>query len=153
VRWLGNYFFHQVTASEKIKWLLITGCIALDWLYNGCHHDAYYQTHFHVILCTRFWWLVLAGFVFFYWWIDLRNHKKYVQFFIVVGMNSLFIPIYSRIVGVAGSMDILVRYPMACMSIIHVPLGLMGIVTSLVIFSLEWAMCRFLYRKGIFFKI
>ena len=35
-----------------------------DGLYNGCYHDAYYQTHFHVILCTRFWRLVLAGFMF-----------------------------------------------------------------------------------------
>ena len=31
-----------------------------DGLYNGCHHDAYYQTDLHGVLCTRFWWLVLA---------------------------------------------------------------------------------------------
>ena len=29
----------------------------------------------------------------------------------------------------------------------------MGIVTALVVFALEWQMCYFLYRKGIFFKV
>jgi hypothetical protein len=30
---------------------------------------------------------------------------------------------------------------------------LMGIITSLVIFALEWSLCKFLYDRRIFFKI
>ena len=29
----------------------------------------------------------------------------------------------------------------------------MGIVTALAVFALEWRLCYFLYRKGIFFKV
>ena len=39
------------------------------------------------------------------------------------------------------------------MGIIHVPHGLMMIITSLAIFAFEWNLCKFLYKKGIFFKI
>ena len=97
-------------------------------------------------------WCVLA-LCFFYWWIDLRNHKKYVQFFIVVGMNSLFIYLFIEIVGGRWFNGYIAALSNGLMGIIHVPPGLMAIVTSLVTFSLLWLMCRFLYRKGIFFKI
>jgi hypothetical protein len=34
-----------------------------------------------------------------------------------------------------------------------VPAYVIGIVSSLVIFFLEWRLCLFLYRKKIFFKV
>src|ERR1044071_5445017 len=33
----------------------------------------------------------LWGLAFCYWWIDIKNHKKNLQFFLVLGMNSIFI--------------------------------------------------------------
>jgi hypothetical protein len=39
------------------------------------------------------------------------------------------------------------------MGMAGVSLVAMGIITSLIIFALEWGMCRFLSKKGIFFKI
>ena len=151
---VGKLLLSSVTASEKIKWLLITGCIALA---TGYIMDVTMTPIIKRISTSSFvlasgGWCLLA-LCFFYWWIDLRNHKKYVQFFIVVGMNSLFIYLFIEIVGSRWFNGYIGAVSNGLMSIIHVPLGLMGILTSLVIFSLEWGMCRFLYRKGIFFKI
>jgi hypothetical protein len=39
------------------------------------------------------------------------------------------------------------------LEIVHLPHGLIAIITSLAIFSLEWNLCNFLYKKKIFFKI
>ena len=68
-------------------------------------------------------------------------------------MNSLFIYLFIEIVGGRWFNGYIAALSNGLMSIISVPLGLMGIITSLVIFLLEWGMCWFLYKKGIFFKI
>src|SRR6185312_1923737 len=41
----------------------------------------------------------LAMLALFYWWIDCRNHRRRLQFFTIVGMNSLFIYLFFEIVG------------------------------------------------------
>ena len=97
-------------------------------------------------------WCLLA-LCFFYWWIDLRHHKRWVEFFIVVGMNSLFIYLFIEIVGGRWFNGYIAAITNGLMGMINVPLGLMAIITSLIIFALEWGLCRFLYGKGIFFKI
>src|SRR6476620_8677894 len=35
----------------------------------------------------------------FYWWIDVRDHRRHLKFFTIVGMNSLFIYLFFEIVG------------------------------------------------------
>ena len=83
----------------------------------------------------------------------MRNHKNYLKFFLVVGMNSLFIYLFFEIVGGRWFNDYIGALTNGLMGMADVSLSVMGIVTSLVIFALEWGMCWFLYRKGIFFKI
>jgi hypothetical protein len=39
------------------------------------------------------------------------------------------------------------------MSLVAVPHWLMMIITSLIIFALEWSLCYFLYKKKIFFRL
>jgi hypothetical protein len=70
-----------------------------------------------------------------------------------VGMNSLFIYLFFEIVGSRWFNDYIAAITNGLMSFASVPTPLMVIITSLVIFGLEWKMCEFLYRKGIFFKI
>ena len=40
------------------------------------------------------WFVALS-----YWWIDIKDHRKRLTFFLVVGMNSLFIYLFFEIVG------------------------------------------------------
>ncbi len=93
--------------------------------------------------------LILA---FLYWWIDVKNHKKHLLFFQVVGMNSIFIYLFCDIVG---------RYWLnGYATIILSPFEQIGIshqwflvLSSISIFVFEWYLCLFLYRKKIFFKV
>lgn len=97
-------------------------------------------------------WCLLA-LAFFYWWIDIRGHRKYLFFFTVVGMNSLFIYLFFEIVGYRWFNGYISTITNGLMSMASVPDNLMHIITSLTIFSLEWGLCYFLYRKKIFFKL
>jgi hypothetical protein len=83
----------------------------------------------------------------------MLNHKNYLQFFIVVGVNSLFIYLFFEIVGNRWFNDYIAAITNGLMGMAGVSLVAMGIITSLIIFALEWGMCRFLSQKGIFFKI
>jgi len=95
----------------------------------------------------------LWGLAFCYWWIDIRNHKKYLQFFIIVGMNSLFIYLFFEIVGSRWFNDYVSAIATGLMQMISVPQIITAILSSLCIFALEWGLCYFLFKKKIFFRL
>jgi predicted acyltransferase len=95
----------------------------------------------------------LCVFSFFYYWIDLHNHKKWLSFFTIVGMNSMFIYLFFEIVGSRwfnGYVDAIVG---GVLGWINTPAMTSHILVSLSIFGLEWGLCYFLYRKKIFFRV
>ncbi len=88
-----------------------------------------------------------------YWWIDMRNHRKHLQFFTIVGMNSLFIYLFIEIIASRwfnGYINAIVK---GLLEFTPTPELLAGIIASLCLFALEWGMCYFLYRQKIFFRI
>lgn len=97
-------------------------------------------------------WCVLA-LAFFYWWIDVKDHRKYVRFFSIVGMNSIFIYLFFEIVGGRWFNEYITAITSGLMSMARFPETLILIFTSLTIFGLEWGICYFLYRKKVFFKL
>jgi predicted acyltransferase len=88
-----------------------------------------------------------------YWWIDVMNHKRYLKFFTIVGMNSIFIYLFFEIVGARWFNGYVAAVTNGLMSMIPVPEMPMKIITSLCIFTLEWLLCYFLYKKKIFFRV
>lgn len=88
-----------------------------------------------------------------YWWIDVKGHRRGLQFFLVVGMNSLFIYLFFEIVcsrwfnGYIGG----ISYELLHMA--GVSEWMAKIVASLSIFACEWGICYFLFTKKIFFKV
>ena len=88
-----------------------------------------------------------------YEWIDVRNHKNNLKFFIVVGMNSIFIYLFFIFIGdkwLNGYMEILVGQ---LLNIAGVSLALGSAISCIVVFILEWYLCYFLYKKKIFFRL
>jgi predicted acyltransferase len=88
-----------------------------------------------------------------YWWIDEKNHRKGLQFFTIIGMNSIFIYLFFEIMAGRWFNDYVQEIVQGLLGFIHVngtPALLLG---SLAIFGLEWGICLFLYRKKIFFRL
>ncbi len=95
----------------------------------------------------------LLGLAFLYWWIDVLQHKRFLNFFLIVGMNSIFIYIFFEIVvsrWLGEYIAVIVNGLVSPMGLSH---SLINIIGSLVIFSVEWGLCFWLYRKKIFFKL
>ncbi len=150
----GKLLLSAKLENVKVKWLVIAGVAGLI---IGYGMNATITPIIKRIATSSFvlasggWCLLALGL--FYWWIDIRNHKKYLLFFTIVGMNSIFIYLFFEIVGSRWFNGYVGEITNGLMSIVNVPSGLMHIITSLVIFALEWTMCWFLYKKKIFFKL
>src|SRR5205809_2872828 len=141
--------------KDKMKPLLTLGTICLI---TGYGLDIAHITPIIKRIATSSFTLAslgwcLWGLAFCYWWIDIRDHKKNVQFFLVVGMNSLFIYLFFEIVGSRWFNDYITAISSGIMKIIHIPEVPTAIISSLCIFALEWSLCYFLYKKKIFFKL
>ena len=150
----GKLLLSSQAEREKVKLLLISGLVAMVLGYGM---DLTITPIIKRIATSSFvlasggWCLLALGF--FYWWIDVKRHKQHLQFFTIVGMNSLFIYLFIEIVASRWFNEYIGAISTGLMSLISMPLTPMSIITSLVIFALEWILCRFLYRNGIFFKI
>jgi predicted acyltransferase len=88
-----------------------------------------------------------------YWWIDLRSHRRHLEFFTIVGMNSIFIYLFFEIVGDRWFTGYVSAISNGITRPLHPPDLLQGIIASLCVFGLEWGLCWFLYRKKIFFRV
>ena len=97
--------------------------------------------------------LCLLGLAFLFWWIDLLNHKNLLKFFVIVGMNSIFIYLFFEIVVARWLGDYLNIIVNGIISPIGVSHNFINIAASLVIFAVEWFLCYWLYKKKIFFKL
>jgi predicted acyltransferase len=95
----------------------------------------------------------LLGLAFCYWWIDIKDHKKRLLFFTIVGMNSIFIYLFFEIVGDRWFTGYVTAISSGILEIIRFPEMPKLIISSCVVFGLEWCLCYFLYRKRIFFKL
>ncbi len=95
----------------------------------------------------------LLGLSFCYWWIDIQDHRKYLKFWTIIGMNSLFIYLFFEIVGSRWFNEYISAIANGLLGFINTPEMLSNIIASLCIFALEWGLCYFIYRKKIFFKL
>ena len=97
--------------------------------------------------------LCLLGLGILFLWIDLMNHKKFLKFFLIVGMNSIFIYVFFEIVVHRWLGDYLNVIVNGIISPIGLSQNFINILASFVIFAVEWGLCYWLYRKKIFFKV
>ena len=141
--------------TKKLNLLLIWGAIALA---IGFVLD---QTNITPIIkriatssftLASLGWCLLALSL-FYWWVDIKDHRRHLKFFLVIGMNSLFIYLFFEIVGSRWFNNYVTAVIKGLLDLVNFPDRAGLIISSLCIFALEWAMCYFLYKKKIFFRV
>jgi len=97
------------------------------------------------------WCLWMLAFC--YWWIDIKNHRSHLKFFTIVGMNSIFIYVFFEIVGDRWFNGYISAISNGVTGWFQINDMAKFIIASMCIFTLEWLLCYFLYRKKIFFKL
>jgi predicted acyltransferase len=150
----GKLLLSDQQQAKKVNILLIAGATALA---AGFILDVTVTPIIKRIATSSFV-LASAGWVLWtlailYWWIDVKGHRNRWTFFVIVGMNSLFIYLFIEIVGSRWFTGYITAISNGLLEIIQMPGLVITIVTPLVVFSLEWLLCWFLYKKRIFFKL
>lgn len=150
----GKLLLHSIDQRKTIMRLIVSGLVCLvvgysmDWTVTPIIKRIATSSF---TIASGGW--CLLGLAACYWWIDVKSHRKHLDFFTIVGMNSIFIYLFFEIVGARWFNEYVGAVTNGLMSFVHAPLGLMWIITSLSIFGLEWGICYWLYRKKIFFKL
>lgn len=141
--------------TREVKWVLIWGVATLA---AGFLMDILQITPIIKRIATTSFTLASLGWcllamALIYWWIDMRNHKKKLAFFTIVGMNSLFIYLFFEIVGHRWFNEYVGHLTNGVMASLPTPETVMLIITPLVIFALEWYLCYFLYKHKVLIKL
>ena len=88
-----------------------------------------------------------------YWWIDIKDHRKHLIFFTIVGMNSIFIYLFFEIVGDRWFTGYITAISNGVLSWFNAGGLIKAFASAICVFGLEWGLCYFLYKKKIFFKV
>jgi predicted acyltransferase len=150
----GKLLLTDTEGINKIKKLILfgLGCLALGYVLDQTITPIIKRIGTSSFVLASGGWCLLA-LAACYWWIDVKNHRRHLEFFTIVGMNSIFIYLFFEIVGHRWFNGYVSAVTNGLMSFISMPHVVMMVITSLSIFALEWGMCYFLYQKKIFFRV
>ena len=96
-------------------------------------------------------WAILL-LCFCYWLIDVKKlFTKGSEFFIIVGMNCIFIYLFFEVGGAEMVYNIFTPYPTTLLS--WAGSTTIGIMTSLLVWAAQWYICYWLYKNKLYIKI
>lgn len=140
--------------KNKEKTVLFTGILLII---VGYSMDALQITPIIKRIATSSFTIASLGWCLIFWascyFVFDRQKRKDFLFFKVLSMNSIFVYLLFETVGVGwmnNYMNILVP---GILHIFSFPDQLTGIISSISVFTVEWSICLFLYRKKIFFRL
>ena len=151
----GQLLLSGKTGSDKIKKLVIYGFIILIAGYV-LHYSSVTPIIKRIstsafVLASGGWSLLVLAFS--YWFIDIKKINQWIFPFVIVGMNPIFIYLFSQTVGAQWLNGFTAIFTKGVLSWFSVSEFWMALLTSLTILLLEWLLCLYLFRKRIFFKI
>jgi predicted acyltransferase len=147
----GQLLLSDRTPGQKLKILAIAGLIGVGVGYALDPWSPIIKricTSSFVIVSGGWCLLVLA---FSYWLIDVKKVQRWSKFFAIVGVNPLFIYLFTEVGGGGFLYRIVKPFTMALFAWSGELYA--GMITGLVTWALLWYMCYWLYERRIFIKI
>lgn len=141
--------------SYKLKILVLAGLIGVI---IGYGMDWTGLTPIVKRICTSSFVIVSGGWclltlAFFYWLVDIMGFQRWIKFFTIVGMNSIFIYLFSETVGHQWFNNFVGIFTNGFFSMAGITEPLIAVLTALVVLLLEWGLCYWLYKQKILIKI
>lgn len=141
-------------AEQKLKTLILGGIAALiagyalDW--SGITPIIKKISTSSFVFASGGW--SILALCFSYWLIDMKNKfGEGSRFFIIVGMNSIFIYLFMHVGGAGMIEAMFVPFTKAFFSWAGELTA--GVITAVLVWAAMWYLCYWLYLKKIFFKI
>lgn len=151
----GKWLLSKTNFKGKLSPILILGVVALlvGYALNFSNITPIIKriatTSFTLV--TGGWCLLALALLYF--WIDVWQHTRFLKFFIIVGMNSIFIYLFFEIVVSRWLFDYINTIVNGVLSLTGLSQFPILIISALAIFFVEWYLCFWLYKKKIFFKV
>jgi len=82
-----------------------------------------------------------------YWWVDMKEHKNWTIFFTIVGMNPIFIYLFSETVGKQWFRGFVEIFNDGILGFVGLPANILPFTNAIFTWFLFWYLCYFLYRK------
>ena len=147
----GQWLMRSAAPKKKIAWLAGLGAAGVAAGFALTAVSPMIKR-----ICTSSFVVASGGFclltlAFSYWLIDVRKWNKWAVFLNIVGMNSLFIYLFTESGGTVWIRKLVWPFTMAFAGWIgELPAE---IFTSLTAWAMLWSMCYWLYKKRIIIKI
>lgn len=151
----GQVLRSSKTEMQKVKFIAFSGFIVLML---GYFLDLAGITPIIKRICTSSFVLVSGGYALLvlaasFWLIDIKKVNKWIFPFVIVGMNSIFIYLFSNTVGGQWFNNFTGIFVGGFLNWFQASEFLTNLITSLTVLTLEWMLCLYLYRRNIFFRI
>ena len=152
---VGQVLVSSRSSGEKIKVLVVAGVVGLGVGYGldlgGITPIIKRTSTSSFVLASGGWGLLILAAC--YWLVDVKGHQGWVTFFSLVGMNSIFIYMFSQTVGYQWVNETVALFTDGVLDWFGSGEVIKAFVAALAILALEWSLCYWLYRRKIFIKV
>jgi predicted acyltransferase len=148
---VGKLLMKEWSQRKKTLLLLITGLagVIIGYSMNPFIPIIKRLCTSSFIIVSGGWCLIAMGFS--YWLIDVMNFRKLALFFAIVGMNPIFIYLFSNL----GGKQLLIRMvkPFTYRLFSWSSEIAVNMITIIVVAAMVWYICFFLYKRKIFIRL
>lgn len=151
----AQFLLSDHPAQKKLRYFIIAALIGLA---SGYLLDLLHITPIVKRIATSSFTLASGGWALavlalLYWWVDLRGNHGGVQFFSIVGMNSIFIYLFAETIGHQWLGGFTETFNHGFLGLLGLPDSVLDVTNAFLVWGIMWYLCYFLYKKKIFFKI
>jgi predicted acyltransferase len=151
----GKLLITSFNENQKLKVLITTG---ITGIMLGYGMDVAGLSPINKHICTSSFVIVSGGiclvtFAILYWLIDIKGYKRWTLIFTVVGMNPIFIYIFSSTIGRKWLNSFLAIFVESSLGKVTDITVIIDGISALLTIAFEWYLCYWLYKKKILIKI
>ncbi|HVV56509.1 MAG TPA: hypothetical protein VHC47_14335, partial [Mucilaginibacter sp.] len=151
----GKLLVSERPAMQKVNYLVIAGLaglalgFGLDW--TGITPIIKRIATSSFTLASGGWVMLMMAFL--YWLVDIKKINRYAWIAVVVGMNSIFIYYFFNTVGYQWFNGAVAIFVKGFGGMTGIGPGILAVLSALVTWFLEWAMCWWLVKNKIIIKL
>jgi predicted acyltransferase len=151
----GKILLSARAAPEKVRILAFAGLIGIV---AGYGMDWVGLTPIIKRICTSSFVIVSGGWCLLtlaicYWVVDMKGKKRFVMPFALVGMNPIFIYMFSETAGKQWLNGFVGIFTGGFLEWFGLPENVMAVMGALGVLACEWYLCYWFFKRRIFIRI
>jgi predicted acyltransferase len=151
----GQLLMKDISHERKFKTIIIAGAVALIVGFgldlSGVTPIIKRIATSSFVFASGGW--ALVGLAISFWLIDMKEYKKWIFPFTVVGTNSIFIYMFYQTIGHQWLNGFVAIFTNGMLGWTGISEFVIRVFTCLSILAIEWGLCYWLYKRKIFFRI